>query len=681
MRRTWVEDDRIRTRMNNLAASLMKTDRILTGRRDVTVKMRTTRETGISAPGFSNGRDITIHRDLFDNIGDAITLVEIMGLNYHELSHILMTPRNHTAFRSAVMSEKMGMAFNALEDQRIETQFVATYSAAAKYFTQMVIKFYVEDQESWPLAHILTHGRRFLPLEIREAFKERFVLKGTHDEKRVEEIIDEYRLMDLSDADSDGSLRTTALSLIREFHKILVRAQQAAQQQLPNPFGADDDGQKGCGSQQQGTTDREESRKAKERAEEKAAEQDEQEQDGEDGSGFWDDVEDEEDNDEEADESASEGDDDEEGSGSGDGDEEDEDESGDSDGEGEGGDDDEDSDSPSSSRGSGSSSDGDDDGDGEDGDDDGDAGVGGKQHGNGGDPATDDEIEDILKEILNGIMNSDQVKGDIRQMQNAINDPDAFDLDEKIRHGYEETASAEITSASVKVERELRRLFAEVEPGWKYGSDTGRLNVTRAMSSDDFEDVFDEWDEGREQATGIEVVLCIDTSGSMGGYEIQAACNALWILKRAFDSVDATVSVMSFDVVTRTLFGRHDKIDRHKIPYYGANGSDTRPAQSIRNARRILSQSEKPNKLFAILTDGQWSATNSESSAARNDYEDIESLVKSIPATTMFIGIGSTGNSYEHLFDIRQDVTHADQVAPLIKSAVTHMLKNSIRSR
>ena len=691
IRRSWVEEDRIKSRMNSLAASLAKTDRILTGRRDVTVRMLTTKETGLKVPGFSDGQNITIHRDLFTNIGDAITLVKIMGLNYHELSHIIMTPRNRTVFRKAVMAEKLGYAFNALEDQRIETQFVAMYSAAAKYFTEMVIEFYVNKQEAWKLAHLLTHGRRFLPLEIREAFKERFILSGTTDETRAEEIIDEYRHLDLADADNDPTLRTTALSLIREYHKILMRAQRKAQEDLPNPFGADDDGKQGCGAQQEGITDKQLSRQAKSKAEEKSAEQDEQEQDGEDGSGFWEDVEDEEDEDNEDGSASDAGEDGEEdgeedsGDGSdmadGESDSGEFGEDGDEDGEGD------ESDEAGSEGGQGSSSDGgEEDGDDADGDDsdsdDSDAGVGGTQHGNGGAASSDDEIQEILNEILNGVMNSSQVQGDIRQMQNAINDPNAFDLDERVRPSSAFPADVAATSASVKVERELRRLYSEVEPGWKYGSDTGRLNVNRAMTSDDFEDVFDEWDEGREQSTGIEVVISLDTSGSMGGQEILDACKALWILKRAMDSVDATVSVMSFDVLTKTLFGRNDKVHRAEIPFYSADGADTCPAQSIRNARRILSQTDKPNKLFVIITDGGWSATNYESRATGAEIEDIAELVKSIPATTMFIGIGAGGyNAYEHCFDIQQNVTHSDQIAPLVKSAVTHMLRNAIKSR
>lgn len=687
--RNWRRDDVLRTRFNALAASLTKTDRILTGRREVSVKMRHSSETGVSAPGFSDGRTVTIHRDLFENIGDPITLVQIVGLNYHELSHIELTPRNTTRFKKAVQAETMGIAFNALEDQRIETQFVALYGNAAKYFTEMVIQFFVKNDKTWALAHMLTHGRRFLPLEIREQFRARFALAGTKDAKRVEEIIDEYRLLDLSLVDSNSSLTTQALSLIREYDKIMKRAQNASGDEMPNPMGADEEGERGCGSSNESNPDRSTSRQAKAKAEEDTEEQDEVEENGEDGSGFWDDVPGEEgDEDEDEDDgrgSASdeeEDSDDEDGESGGDGDDEsDEDDSGrgsdsgNEDDEYDEDDEDYDDDSSGSEGGEPGSSDGDDDSD-DDSEESGEEGADGIGDG-GHEPLTDNEMEDLLDDILNGVLESDQIQGDLRQMNNVINDPDAFDLDDEVVPSTFEAAEPRFIQAANAIEKELRRLYAEVEPGWKYGSDTGRLNVTRAMASDDFEDVFDEWDEGREHDAGIEAVLVVDTSGSMMGDEIRSACVALWILKRALDAVGATVSVMGFDETTTTLFRRHDKVNRSQVSMFPALGGDTCPAQSFRNARRILTQTDKPNKLFAILTDGGWSTNNPENGDTR---EDLETLIKSIPATTLFFG---TGGIRSHLlsesFDFAQFVDHSDQMLPLVKNIVTHMLRNAAR--
>jgi hypothetical protein len=677
----WVQDDRLRTRFAALGSSLTKTTRILTGRREVGVKMMTTMQTKLDVPGFSDGQTITIHRDKFRNIGDPITLVQIMGLTYHELSHIMMTPRNQHPLRAAVVSERLGYAFNALEDQRIETQFVATYRSAAKYFTEMVVEFLVGNQDTWELAHMLTHGRRFLPLEIREQFKNRFILDDV-DTKRLEEIINQYRLLNISTQYMSGSEVTEVMKLIREYDQLSKKAQTMAGKDAPNPMGADENGTQGCGSQSDGKPDENAGRTAARKAQEQTEEQDEVEEDGEDGSGFWDDVPD----DEEDDETEEDEDDDEGGSASGAASEDDEDEeddeessSGGSDAsdESEGSASDDDDDEAGDENGEGSSSDSDPSSSSEDDDevdsDEGGDGVGGGDN----DVLDDDEMQNLLDDITNALMSSEQVQGDLRQMHSAINDPDAFDLDDNLAAHTKQPAPSSLVSASENVVRELRKLYAEVEPGWKYGSDTGRLNVQRAMNSDDFDDVFDEWDEGREHDAGVEVVIALDTSYSMHGVEAQAASEALWVLKRAFDSVEATVSAMGFDSVTTALFKRHDKVPRSEVTYFDAEGGDTCPAQALRNARRILTQSEKPNKLFVIITDGQWSPTNFEQNGR---VENLSALIKTIPATTMFLGIGRYGlNKYSSEFDIAQFVSHSNEVAPIIKFAVSHMLKNVIR--
>jgi hypothetical protein len=127
------------------------------------------------------------------------------------------------------------------------------------------------------------------------------------------------------------------------------------------------------------------------------------------------------------------------------------------------------------------------------------------------------------------------------------------------------------------------------------------------------------------------------------------------------------------------------------VRYFSANGGDTCPAQSFRNARRILSLSDKPNKLFIILTDGGWSTSNYEleadPSGRSGGYggvpgmkavpEDLPALIKSIPGTTVFVGLGYGGqrNGNAVNFDISKGISNATELAPFVKSVISHMLR------
>jgi Mg-chelatase subunit ChlD len=686
------QTDRVATRLQSLAATFAKTDRILTGNRSITVRVSTSSKTKTNAPGFSDGQNITINSDQFKNIGSAVSLVRLLGLNYHELSHIMFTPRMGTEIRKQVVALKLNRAINVLEDQRIETLFSALYKPAGKYFTEMCVEFFVDKDETWSQAHLFTHGRRYLPLEIREEFSKRFA--GTdEDKKRAEEIIDEYRLLDLTAVGKfkSGQRATEVVALVKEFSDIMKRASAAAGEQSPNPNDVDDEGTKGCGRPEKGQMDPQQ-REASQEAQEQSEDQDEVEEDGEDGSGFWDEFDDEEESDE--DEEGDEDDEEDDGSGEGgsssdDDDLEDEDDGdgGSSDESGDLEDEDEDSDSDSDS------SEGGDDGEGDDGEAGGSAGSDSDESSDGdsdsnehGDTGTDtpgldnDELRDVLNDILNAVMGSDQVQGDIRRLHNAINDPSSLDVDGDNRQSRDgqEPPSAALSESLRDVQREFRRLWAAVEPGWKYGSDEGRLNVQRAMTSDDYEDVFDEWDEGREHDSGLEVFIALDTSGSMMGQEILDASAALWIIKRACDELDASVSCVAFGAVTKTIYQRGEKADKTLVTFFDADGGDTRPGQSLRIGRRILSQSDKANKLFVIITDGGWSVRNDEHEL--NHVENMGELIKSIPATTLFIGVGrgGQGNAFAQHFDVSKGVGHTSDIAPLLKQTITTMLRNRV---
>ena len=121
---------------------------------------------GNTPPAWTDGETIWLNPANFDSAfkqaieeGNTLkvgeTLARYKGLNYHELAHVLFTPR-HTQKPSPQIrqageqmkadgdignSDYMWQCYNALEDQRIETMFVAKWTKAVPYFVRAVTDF------------------------------------------------------------------------------------------------------------------------------------------------------------------------------------------------------------------------------------------------------------------------------------------------------------------------------------------------------------------------------------------------------------------------------------------------------------------------------------------------------------------------------------------------------------
>lgn len=661
--------DRNRTRLNSLARVFAKTDRIITGRREISVKMASSSQNKVPAAAFSDGQNITINTDRIREVNEPIGLVRLSGYNYHELSHLLFTPRD-MEWRKELHAKGLQMAFNILEDQRIETLFTAKFKPAAKYFTEIAVQTFLMNPKAHGTALFFTHGRRFLPLEVRTLTESLF--EGDDRQKnRAKRIIDEYRLLPLTN--SSDLLR--AEILIAEFAKIMKDVQNDGHQMI-KPDDA-------CTSQEQGgTQDRRLAEDASEQSKEDTKEQDETEADGEDGSGFWEDVlpnEEDDENDGSASGEADEEDDEDGEDGDGDGDvssDEDDDEGGDdADGANADGDDDGDA------SGDAGADHGDDDADGEDDGSSGDY----SESGNGGDADVSGELQDLLDEVLSAIFDSEDVQNDILKINQAIAES-SLELDAVSEPRTLRPATSVEIQTSMKIEEEIKRLTASLEPGWLYGADHGRLNVQRAIDAasspwDDSEDLFDEWDEGREDEAGVEVFLDADLSGSMGINQ-QRLSSALWVLKRAFDRVDAEVSVAGFHETTKTLYQRGEKADPIQVAEFLCMGGGTVPANSMAIARRIMSQSQMPNRLFVILTDGAWqNEIDASEVGGEGVYADYNTLIPEIDAVKVFIGIGGTQNRYPELFDHNFSVRNIEEIPEKIKGVVNKMLADVVAGR
>lgn len=667
--------DRFRTAMHALSMTMQKTDRILTGDMNITVHPATTKETRVMFPAFSFGYKIIFNYDRFKDIGSAPTLIALMGANYHELAHILFTPRYGSALRTHLLEgrDQLQIYWNILEDQRIESLYRAMYPSIGKYFTQMVIEFLVKEQSSWPLGYAMVYGRKFVPLDIRQAFADKWA--GTDDERReIENLIDEYKRFPFDDLIEKTYIERTPhnlrpLQIVDRYAEIL-QAISARMGTSDLDAGCSIPENKEQMKPKKGSS--KDTKDAIEQMEDQEEAQDDLEEQDEDGSGFWDDID--EDDEEEGSEDGSEG----EGDSSGEdlkGDEDDGDASG------RGGAED---DSDSADKGSpaeGGEDDSDSDADGNDGDSDSSAnGASGDLDGETSEADEGDEddfdLESALEEILDNVKNSSSIKDDVEQLLSAMNNPFSLDVETDYTKFYLAEVTSDMVAAANDTHRELSRLYAQLEPGWHYGSNQGRLNAERWSRDHNIDEAFDEWDEGREQDSGLEVVMLLDTSPSMANQKIIAAGQSVWSIKRACDLVEASVSVLSFSHVTETIYRRHDKAEMGQWRKPGL-GDSTVPMGGLHIARRILTESDAPNKLLVVVTDGHWSGLGKFSDKIDPD-EDYESVIGSIPGTKLMIAIATLNHSSAQFFDIAETVASASDVAPLVSKAITKIISSII---
>lgn len=733
----WKQTEQMKMRFRALANTLTKTDRILTRDRKIAVKIADTGElsrvTGINGmiPAASTYPNIFINYEAFDDLKKKSTLVAIIGANYHELSHILFTPRRMKAKVAQIMPEglRAALAYNILEDQRIESFFTALYEPAGKFFAETFVRFIMADPAYWDVVFVYSYGRSYLPMEIRDEFEARFKRPDLIEE--IKDLIDSFKAY--KDPNPDGLIRVN-----NPLRKIIARFTA-----IMDELGDDRDTDCGGSEQGSGSPDQEKSQEAQSKDRKR---RNKEERTGEDQSNFWDEDDEDEDGDEgqdseggsedsDGDESGdSESSEDDDGSPDGEDSDHDEPDSGDqgdpsegdeSDGDSEGDGDSEDSvdgdgdsgdsdggddDESASDSASGDNSDGEDsDGDGPsaDGDDSDESGEPGEEDSEvdnspeGGTSSetsdwepqfSDEELSDYLDDISDAIMGDSAVDTEVSRIHNAMNDSmniDVIDFDKAV--GTEVVPSNVARSALRDVTRTFKQLHAEVEPGWKYGSDTGRLNIGRVIADpDNYDEMFDEWDEGREQDTGLEVFIAFDISFSMacgeinGRAPIEIASEALWVLKRAFDELDAKVTVVGFHEDTLGLYDRNKKADRGSYIVWGDLGGATDPMDAFKLGRTVLTVTPMPNKLFITITDGAF--TRFRFGGPPNDPhspDTYEEAVDEIPGTKMYVGVGTgavdANKETRSHFNTISQITDPMEIVPLVKKTVEHMLRSRKR--
>jgi hypothetical protein len=214
-------------------------------------------------------------------------------------------------------------------------------------------------------------------------------------------------------------------------------------------------------------------------------------------------------------------------------------------------------------------------------------------------------VEDV-KSTIETVKSADSVS--------SFNDKDEYEarhraiLPANKYHVKQEAVSAEARSMAQLFTRELVHIRSDFDPGWVRKSDQGKLNVRDYMMGANFDEAFDLWDQGHEEATDIECVILLDNSGSMRDMSTPAY-EAMWAIKRSLDAVDASTTVIQYGSWGNYLYQAHEKAQVKMTTARMEGGGSTKPLNSLVKANQILRESSRAIKMMITITDGQWDNT------------------------------------------------------------------------
>lgn len=627
------------------ARVLSRTDRIMAGRDDLGFHLS---EYG-PAPAWSDGQNVFIKTEPWKRSWqDDGAVARLMGLNLHELCHIMLTPRI-----KELETARLRQVYNLAEDQRIESLFASLYTPAIPFFAQAVLDLIVRDGTGHDTLHVLVGGRKYLPAHIRDAARRAY--QG--DAAEWTRLMDEYLLLDW---DTD---RRRGIELIK------LMADHLGANQVEPPSG--------CGTQtKRGGISQDESDEARERVAEAMADEDEAEDDGTDPDDDPTEAGTEEAEVEETDgaedtDTADEGDaadatddepiedsDDTGGEPGGDAEGEPEDEA-----PGEGDDTTEDpaegeadSDTPTDGTP----------GDDEPSEDD--------EADEADDPRTLDEaLEDLRNEAAEGIEAeatrvSEQIELELDRPQGEMGES-LPRWDERV------PVTDEARVAADGLRGVLAELMAAVDPGWESHRPQGRINVGRYLQREAWEpmdEIFDEWHPGVNDAMDLEIAVLVDTSSSMGYSRTGEApakgvAEAAWALKSALGQHGIPVAVMGYDTNSSLIYGESDVADPGYMPQPLWRDS-TLPGEVLVEVGRHFQYSTHKRRILVTLTDGQWSRGFN----LRTEKVDIGDVVASIDAELkVLLRFGMGGQDGSNLgFDEVHDVESTDALVDVVREAI-----------
>lgn len=198
-------------KLNDVSVVYTKADSIITGD-DITVSV--TDDKAMETTAYNDGKKIVFNANLLEDLDDY-TITSLHGFNYHEVAHVLYSPRAGSELGKWIIANKVKRAYNMLEDSRIERLITAKYPSTRLYLEACITDYMLKgDSDEWWNYFPLITGRKYLDIELRQEVATRFVNKaGEQVAEDIASIIHEYRTLVLP-ADKDK-----AMELISRFAK------------------------------------------------------------------------------------------------------------------------------------------------------------------------------------------------------------------------------------------------------------------------------------------------------------------------------------------------------------------------------------------------------------------------------------------------------------------------------
>jgi len=533
------EDQQTSERLTSLAGIFQSTDRILTGDA-VDVKLEYRPEIEVAA--WTDGSTITFNSSQVTQ-SDSESVELVNGLNFHELAHVMFTPRRGSSLVSWVTDNDHQMAFNILEDQRIETFMTVKYPSTIPWLSAMISRW-VMSGGAEEKGYLFVRGRKYLDPRLRGAVRADYERQDLLPE--IDSIVDSYRTLVFS---RDQEI---ARGLIERFAAILDETNKdSAPSECPFGHGARPAEIMTSGRPKTSGEQKSLSKKAE------SIEQEEEEAPADSGD------------------------------------------QGDSD------EDSRDGSDPVDSNESGTQPGGD-------------SEVQNPHEDRSADSSANDKptsTQQIAAQVLSEIREDGDVRESIKQIQQRIRSASGSDILDRSKWTLKQPLPVFVRQFWA-LNKTLNRLVQKADPGWSSRQPSGRINPMRWAQEQDFDTAFDLWDEGFHDVVDMEVVILLDESGSMGQV-IDNAVNAMWVMKRSLDRIDASSTVISFDNTSQVLYHRTEKATGQTRYHFSSGG--TNPIDALAQAARIFERTRKSQKMLIVLTDGEWSPVEKEGQNA-NGY-------------------------------------------------------------
>jgi hypothetical protein len=603
------------TRLAGLRRSLELTDNVLSRRTDVQLKFDADPEA--PHPAWCARGCITVAISMIPHLMSVQGLGTLVGLNYHELAHTIYSPQNLASLHSSRLSHALfEQAYHLLEESRIETLMAGRYAAVRKHFLFPVLTFLSGGtRPKSPEMFLLTYGRRYIPASIRDPYREFFEKKhGKTAALRFAAVIDKYRVTVLTEEDGYGK----AANLVYQFAQLLAEY-KIKPPDIPHGKAT---GELGPGAKLSGTEQAQQARDAQ-----KAASQPEEGHEPQQGAG--DDGPDSPDR---------------------------------------GGAEDSASGAPHRRGGSDPA-----------------PPVGGdaQQHALGGGVGTEDdpdpqprapaEVSDQIAQELKKLLRDETVLTDVSRLRSAMNDAVGKNstLAQDTARVRSHAPTAEMYERSDALYRVLQEMWDQIDSGWNHGQSEGtQLDMNRvfaAQTDEEMEYVYNSWDPGIQDSSGLEVVILGDESGSMGDHyswvgssgmqRYQIASQNIWELRYALDRVGAKSTALTFQTSCQTLYNRDETTDPSAYHLFSSSGG-TNPAAALSEARRIFAVSDRRHKILVMCSDGDWNSGLGTETIV-GDLTAMDDVVKTI---ALIRGDGARGGrawtfQHQRSFDVVGDTT------------------------